>query len=387
MEKPSKINTFDNEQLVIYDSNINAQIVGLHKKDYDLFMTCAYKLKDMSNQTIEVGYRELMNTGHFERLNLQQFHHYLNDETKIDDIKLEVIEEDGEEVNKRRIPLFKDFHPKWRNRKLELTVNDVFMNYFSQLTGYFTELDLVIYTSLKSKYSKILYQNLCQFRGKNGKGWWDIPLEDNVRENQPVGFMTLFEVPQKAREQKRRIMDDIIKPSMVELAPYMAIEVTPVYGTGRGKPLIGYHFDFKTVQTMAIEEKKPVVREMTEEEKTEYNAITEGAEQMTLEECLEDTLFDLIDKSGLGLGSRSANTIVKSCIKNGRDAQFLSDAIAYVKEQGANNVGAKLNYFCMQGYDKPTKKAKKNSFNNFEQRNYDYEELERMLTVKKGGFL
>lgn len=371
MEKPSKINTFDNEQLVIYDSNINAQIVGLHKKDYDLFMTCAYKLKDMSNQTIEVGYRELMNTGHFERLNLQQFHHYLNDKTKIDDIKLEVIEEDGEEVNKRKIPLFKDFHPKWRNRKLELTVNDVFINYFSQLTGYFTELDLVIYTSLKSKYSKILYQNLCQFRGKNGKGWWDIPLEDNVRDNQPVGFLTLFEVSEKAVKNKRRIMDDIIKPSIKELAPYMAIKVSPVYGTGRGKPVIGYHFDFKPAQTMAIEEKKQVVREMTE-----------GAEQMTLEECLEDTLFELIDKSGLGLGSRSANTIVKSCIKNGRDAQFLSDAIAYVKEQGANNVGAKLNYFCTQGYDKPTKKAKKNSFNNFEQRNYDYEELERMLLAR-----
>lgn len=382
MQELSKINTSDNEQLVIYDSNINAQIVGLQKKDYDLFMTCAYKLKDMSNQTIEVGYRELMNTGHFERLSLQDFHHYLNDETKIDDIKLEVIEEDGEEVNKRRIPLFKDFHPKWRNRKLELTVNDVFVNYFSQLTGYFTELDLVIYTSLKSKYSKILYQNLCQFRGKNGKGWWDIPLEDNVRDSQPVGFMTLFEVPKKARKEKWRIMDDIIKPSVMELTPYMAIEVNSVYGTGRGKPIIGYHFDFKSVQIKAIEEKKPVRREMTEEEKTQYNAMTDGAEQMTLEECLEDTLFELIDKSGLGLGSRSANTIVKSCIKNGRDAQFLSDAIAYVKEQGAENVGAKLNYFCTQGYDKPTKKAKKNSFNNFEQRNYDYEELERMLLAR-----
>ena len=55
---------------------------------------------------------------------------------------------------------------------------------------------------------------------------------------------------------------------------------------------------------------------------------------------------------------------------------------AYVKEQGAENVGAKLNYFCTQGYDKPTKKAKKNSFNNFEQRNYDYEELERMLLAR-----
>lgn len=380
MEKPSKINTSDNEQLVIYDSNINAQIVGLHKKDYDLFMTCAYKLKDMSNQTVEVGYRELMNTGHFERLSLQDFHHYLNDETKIDDIKLEVIEEDGEEVNKRRIPLFKDFHPKWRNRKLELTVNDVFINYFSQLTGYFTELDLVIYTSLKSKYSKILYQNLCQFRGKNGKGWWDIPLEDNVRDTQPVGFRTLFEVPESYNN--KRIKEKIVNPSIEELAPYMAIEVTPTYGNGRGKPLIGYHFDFKPVHTNAIEEKKPVGGEMTEEEKNQYNAMTEGAEQMTIEDCLEDTLFDLIDKSGLGLGSRSANTIVKSCLKNGRDAQFLSDAIAYVKEQGANNVGAKLNYFCTQGYDKPTKKAKKNSFNNFEQRNYDYEELERMLLAR-----
>ena len=29
-----------------------------------------------------------------------------------------------------------------------------------------------------------------------------------------------------------------------------------------------------------------------------------------------------------------------------------------------------------------TKKAKKNSFNNFEQRNYDYEELERMLLAR-----
>lgn len=378
MEKPSKINTSDNEQLVIYDNKINAQMTGLRAKDYNLFMVCAYKLKDMANQSIEVGYREIMDLMQTKRhMSFQELHQYLKDEESISDIKFTFIDEDGD-IHKR--PLFKAFDTKWRNKKLVLKVNDEFADYFSNLQKNFTELDLIIYTSLKSKYSKILYQNLCQFRGKNGKGWWDIPLEDNVRDNQPIGLKTLFEVP--ASYDSRKILAKIIKPSMEELAPYMAIEVAPVYGTGRGKPVIGYHFDFKPVHTNAIEEKKPVVREMTEEEKTEYNAITEGAEQMTLEECLEDTLFDLIDKSGLGLGSRSANTIVKSCLKNGRDAQFLSDAIAYVKEQGANNVGAKLNYFCTQGYDKPTKKAKKNSFNNFEQRNYDYEELERMLLAR-----
>lgn len=380
MQELSKTKASDNEQLVIYDNKINAQMTGLKAKDYDLFMVCAYKLKDMANQSIEVGYREIIDLMQYKKhMSFQELHQYLKDDESISDIKFTFIDEDGD-IHKR--PLFKAFDTKWRNKKLVLKVNDEFADYFSNLQKNFTELDLIIYTSLKSKYSKILYQNLCQFRGKNGKGWWDIPLEDNVRDTQPVGFITLFEVSEKAVKNKRRIMDDIIKPSVMELAPYMAIEVTPVYGTGRGKPLIGYHFDFKPAQTMAIEQKKPVVREMTEEEKTEYNAITEGAEQMTLEECLEDTLFDLIDKSGLGLGSRSANTIVKSCIKNGRDAQFLSDAIAYVKEQGANNVGAKLNYFCTQGYDKPTKKAKKNSFNNFEQRNYDYEELERMLLAR-----
>lgn len=377
MQELSKINTSDNEQLVVYDNKINAQMTGLRAKDYDLFMVCAYKLKDIANQSIEVGYREIIDLMQYKKhMSFQELHQYLKDEESISDIKFTFVDEDGD-IHKR--PLFKAFDTKWRNKKLVLKVNDEFADYFSNLQKNFTELDLIIYTSLKSKYSKILYQNLCQFRNKSGKGWWDIPLEDNVRDNQPVGFITLFEVPEKAIKNKRRIMDDIIKPSVMELAPYMAIEVSPVYGTGRGKPLIGYHFDFKPVHTKAIEEKKPVRREMTEEEKTQYNAMTEGSEQMTIEDCLEDTLFDLIDKSGLGLGSRSANTIVKSCLKNGRDAQFLSDAIAYVKEQGAENVGAKLNYFCTQGYDKPTKKAKKNSFNNFEQRNYDYEELERML--------
>lgn len=378
MQEFSKINTSDNEQLVIYDNKINAQMTGLKAKDYDLFMVCAYKLKDMSNQSIGIGYREIMDLMQYKRhMSFKELHQYLKDEESISDIKFTFIDEEGD-IHKR--PLFKAFDTKWRNKKLVLKVNDEFADYFSNLQKNFTELDLIIYTSLKSKYSKILYQNLCQFRGKNGKGWWDIPLEDNVRESQPIGFKTLFEVPESYNN--KRIKEKIVNPSIEELAPYMAIEVTPTYGNGRGKPLIGYHFDFKPVHTNAIEEKKPVGGEMTEEEKTQYNAMTEGAEQMTIEDCLEDTLFDLIDKSGLGLGSRSANTIVKSCLKNGRDAQFLSDAIAYVKEQGANNVGAKLNYFCTQGYDKPTKKAKKNSFNNFKQRNYDYEELERMLLAR-----
>ena len=59
MQELSKINTSDNEQLVIYDNKINAQMTGLKAKDYDLFMVCAYKLKDIANQSIGIGYREI----------------------------------------------------------------------------------------------------------------------------------------------------------------------------------------------------------------------------------------------------------------------------------------------------------------------------------------
>ena len=49
--------------LVIYDNKLNASLVGLAKKDYDIFMVCAYKLKDMRNTTIKISYAELISLG------------------------------------------------------------------------------------------------------------------------------------------------------------------------------------------------------------------------------------------------------------------------------------------------------------------------------------
>lgn len=369
MQELSKIKASDNEQFVVYDNKINAQMTGLRAKDYDLFMVCAYKLKDMANQSIEVGYREIMDLMQYKRhMSFQELHQYLKDEESISDIKFTFIDEDGD-IHKR--PLFKAFDTKWRNKKLVLKVNDEFADYFSNLQKNFTELDLIIYTSLKSKYSKILYQNLCQFRGKNGKGWWDIPLEDNVRESQPVGFITLFEVSEKAVKNKRRIMDDIIKPSVMELAPYMAIEVTPVYGTGRGKPLIGYHFDFKPAETKAIKEKKPKIRELTDKEKKEYNELVANAEQIELFNSLSSKIKAITDLDDL-----SVKMIVDTAESQNKGDDEVVSICEYAIQQNTNNLAAYIISLIAKGFSAPKKTSKKNGFNNYGKRKAPTEEWE-----------
>lgn len=367
MQELSKINTSDNEQLVIYDNKINVQMTGLRAKDYDLFMVCAYKLKDMANQSIEVGYREIINLMQYKKhMSFQELHQYLKDEESISDIKFTFVDEEGD-IHKR--PLFKAFDTKWRNKKLVLKVNDEFADYFSNLQRNFTELDLIIYTSLKSKYSKILYQNLCQFRGKNGKGWWDIPLEDNVRDNQPVGFITLFEVSEKAVKNKRRIMDDIIKPSVMELAPYMAIEVTPVYGTGRGKPLIGYHFDFKPAQAKSIEDTKQVPIdgqvEFTDADSFDENVI--GRLKISLKKQVADIT---------GLDGMSISNIVGMAEKLDKTDAELIEICEYAAEKDTNNLGGYIMSLLLNGFSKPKKTTKKKGFNNFDGRKCDTKEKE-----------
>lgn len=189
-----------------------------------------------------------------------------------------------------------------------------------------------------------------------------MPLDDDVREKQPIGFITLFSVPENYIANKKRILDDIIKPAIAELSDIMQITVTVNYDAKkRGKPVSGYRFDFTTIDR---NKKKEVKEEPT---------------QMSIDEYLEDTLMDVLEKSGLEIGFRSANTIMKSCIKHKRDSKYLQEAIELVKKQGAEDVGAKLNSFIVRGFDKPQKAYKKGSFHNFPQQDYDFEALERLV--------
>lgn len=359
----------EQQQLVIYDNRINVSLQGLTRKDYDVFMTCAYKLKDMKNETIEISYADLMSTAQLRHYTIEEFHKYLKEDENITSAR--VCYEDNE-GNIEKAPIFKKFSANKQKRKLTLKVNDEFMNLFSELTESFTTLDLVRYTALKRKYSKILYQNLCQYRKKNGKGFWSIPLEDDYSEKQPIGFKTIFDVPKDLNQ--KYFVRDIIKPSIEELAPYMKIEFQTIL---KGRKTIGYRFDFEENRQKALP--KPKVRELTDKEKEEYNELVANAEQIELFNSLSSKIKAITELDDL-----SVKMIVDTAESQNKGDDEVMSICQYAVQQNTNNLAAYIVTLIAKGFSVPKKTVKKNSFNNFEGRKYDYDELEKQLLANNG---
>lgn len=359
----------EEQQLVIYDNRINVSLQGLTRRDYDVFMTCAYKLKDMKNETIEVSYADLMATAQLKHYTIEEFHKYLKEDENITSAR--VCYEDSE-GNIEKTPIFKKFSANKQKRKLTLKVNDEFINLFSELTENFTTLDLVRYTGLKSKYSKILYQNLCQYRQKNGKGFWSIPLEDDFSEKQPIGFKTIFGVPEKYANKE--IPKEIINPAIKELAPYMRISFETIL---KGRKTIGYRFDFEENRQKALPKSK--VRELTDEEKEEYNELVANAEQIELFNSLSSKIMAITDLDDL-----SVKMIVDTAESQNKGDDEVVSICHYAVQQNTNNLAAYIISLIAKGFSVPKKTIKKNNFNNFEGRKYDYDELERQLLSNNG---
>ena len=350
-------NNNKNEQLVIYDNRINVSLQGLTKRDYDIFMVCAYKLKDMKNEEVEISYSELMITSQSRHYTISEFHKYLKEDENITSVRICYEDNEG---NVEKAPIFKRFSANKQKKRLTLKVNDEFINFFSDLTNNFTTLDLVRYTGLKSKYSKILYQNLCQFRDKKTRaGFWIIPLEDDYSEKQPIGFKSIFDVPKGLIN--KRIKDDIINTAIKELKPYMQIKCNTIL---KGRKTIGYRFDFKEIEQKFLEEKKVNKPLQSDEEPTED---------------LFDKMIDLLDNAQLRIGTKSTMNCARKAVELNRDIPYMQDVINIVKSQNNENTAGKLMYLIVNGYDKPKQSKKSNGFNNFQQRDIDVNELEKML--------
>lgn len=358
----------DTDTFVIYDNSINVSLQGLRKQDLDIFMVCAYKLKGKETDTIEVSYAELMKLSRFKHVSLDDFHIFLKKHETVSNISLCVSTED-EFI---KTPLFEKFSANKTKRRLTLKINESFKNVFSNLTGNFTELDLAIYASLRGKYSKILYQNLCQYRQKNGKGFWSIPLADDYSEIQPIGFRTIFDIPKDLKQ--KYLKRDIINPAIKELAPHMKITCETIL---KGRKTVGYRFDFEENRQKALP--KPKVRELTDKEKEEYNELVANSEQMELFNSLSSKIKAITDLDDL-----SVKMIVDTAESQNKGDDEVVSICHYAVQQNTNNLAAYIISLIAKGFSVPKKTVKKNNFNNFEGRKYDYDELEKQLLANNG---
>lgn len=386
-------------EVVIYDNQINASLKGLDKKDYDIFMACAYKLKDVKNSIVEVSYAELRKLAKVRHCTLDELHKYLKSETSVPGVSIQVEDTSG---NFDSIPLFSKFSGNRQKKKLTLKVNDEFTNFFSGLTANFTQLDLAIYTGLKSKYSKILYQNLCQFRNKKTRsGFWYIPLYDDPLDENKCGFKSLFNTPEKYTA--REIVRDIIKPSIEELQPYMEIDLIIEYEKARGKPVKGFRFNFKETKLIFLEQKKEVKKEeSSKKKKEEFEGqlsfedyyVKDGVAVPITENSDHDTsriMCEYIKKMFPAASDSAIKSAVTEVVGSGKDMDFIKEFCEYTITQDVENISgyirAVLPKWEPPKTNKAVKKSKTLNYNNYQQREYSKEEmssLEKYL-LKKGG--
>lgn len=382
-------------KIVVYDNKINFSLEGISAKNTDIIMSAAYKLKEQGSNVIEVDYREIMTLANFKHMSFDDFHEYLKD-NKTSFLTVTLWDTRDEQNNLDGVVIFTRFSANKQKHRITLQLNPLIKDTFSSIHP-FTSLDLAIHTTLKSKYAKTLYRNLCQYRQANGKGFWSIPLEDGVSEKQPIGFKTLFEVPRNLSQ--KYIKRDIIKPAINELAPYMNIECTTIL---KGRKTIGYRFDFKNAQNATVHQnnsttesgksKTKKIRELTAQEKEEYNNLAEHSEQMLLEfnENEEQDLqaqISVITKLD-GLSCKIIETTAKS--NNVNDEDVLKICRYAAAQPNVKNLASYIFFLLQNGFSEPkatdvkqTQTAKQNKFNDFPQRSYDYAELEKQLLGNK----
>ena len=145
----------------IYDNKINLlKYDEFEKKDLDIFMTLINSVKDQYNTEVVLPY-----------LKIKQ----ITNQKSISKKDLTVqLERTGEKIVKLNVkvlqpnittfmPIFKILEVDSEKSELRVQVNECFVNLFNELVVGFTKIEMDEYTSLSSKTTKLLYQNLRQF--------------------------------------------------------------------------------------------------------------------------------------------------------------------------------------------------------------------------------
>ena len=347
---------------IIIENHVNqVRLKNFRKKDMDLFLVICNAFKDTNDYTVKIKYDDISKLANYNGLSLNDFHQNLKDlDLKETFTNLKITMDTEEEYYSAKF--ITTFRANKQKKILTVTINPDFVEFFNVFAQY-TKIDLSIHTALQSKYSAVLYRMLSQY-SKNC--WWKVSIND---------FRDIFDVPEKY--DARKIMQKIIEPAIEELKPYMTITFNSIKEKKRGQPVIGYEFNY-TLKQDTIKKKSEIPGQIEFEDTAEFDKIVMDMQETTQHSDV-DSIVDLIDSYSLGIGSRSTINIANKAIELNRSETYIREAIEIAQSQNSDNIGGKIMTFIKNGYAKPKKQVKKNSFNNFEQRDYDYDELEKVL--------
>lgn len=347
----------EQNKLIKYDNKINnLDFDGFKPSDMDLFMAICYSIGNRGTNRIELKYSDMMQLARYRHVSLDDFHGTLKKtfRQKIFGLSFGIDTQDEYEG----WVLFDYYSANRKKQILTLEVSAKAEKFFNNVIKNFTLLDLAIYGKLQRKYSKFLYQHLCQFRkAKTGGGWWQVGLEE---------LKYLFSTP--AHYTNTEIKKEVINPSIEELKPYMTISYDTIKEKGK---VCAYKFTFKEVKQKLIEPKEKVI---VTEDKSEV--IPKSMGEIQEKAIDEDAAIENMKKLAPKLSTRDCMNIYDTAMENNTDLQDVYSIIDYACNQQTDNLVGYIISIIKKGYSVPVRTSKKNSFNVMDSRDIEEDEDE-----------
>lgn len=350
-------------ELVIFENELNKlQLGNLSKASMNIFMALCYKMKKQGDKKIKMSFSEIKELAGYKH-NGDAAKNFIVDLDNMTDqllaVNSKIIEKNPS--GKKKIYKF-DLFPTWildeEEQTLEVGVNADFQWLLNEFNHY-TSLDLGEIVSFKSKYTKNLFRLIRQWKSLGeltvGEGGQESSIEDFRKK---IGVKDSY----TNKEMLRSCIDVAVKE--INNTPDCSIKnlsYEKKYANRQGKPLSKIVFRWDKVKG----------NEKKELEDTSLDSI-----YVTIEDLLRDRKEYSKD---------DINAIAKAAKKNKIKDSQVRERVQYVlqKENVKNPVGYMI---ALMGKFNTVHEAKEKlkGFNDFNQREYDYDELMNdILGLKK----
>lgn len=247
-------------KVVKYDNQLNTLALGkLNPVELDLFLTICAFAREQQSQEVELSFSTIKEMSNYTVTQKKRFVAELTQTNKkLMNLDFELVSEDNTVIT--QFVLFPVFKTDTKKKTLTVSVNPEFSFLLNDLTANFTRFELKEFIEIRSKYSKILYQLLKQYR-KTGA------LIISIEE-----FRRLLDIPDGYRmsEIDRRVLT----PAMSELSNYFVdLGVKKVTAKTKGNPVVQLQFYFQKESGENVGNQKEYKKWKEQQQEKEKNAV------------------------------------------------------------------------------------------------------------------
>lgn len=223
-------------ELIKYDAELNTiPLKHFSPVEMNLFFSIVSRMRDKEDQVVRFSFDQLKELSNYKPTANKRFLDDIQDTyQKLLGLAFSKVSKSGK--RRQMFVMFTQFDINGEDDipYVDVQVHEMALPLLNNLDTW-VRYSLTEFRELKSGYAKTAFRLLKQFRTQ---GWAEFTRED---------FFELMDIPKSYQKNLGEIDRTVLKPIKEELTPlFKGLTIRKKYGKGRGKPVIGYRFTWKS---------------------------------------------------------------------------------------------------------------------------------------------